>query len=76
MFLIVLFDVEIEHAHRVWEQSLNLTSTASTVDVGFNPPSSHTTTCALTNPLVPNRGHPATPCPSPLHRDVGWFNPA
>ncbi len=53
---------------------MNPTSTASTVDVGFNPPSSHTTTFTLTNPPIPNCGYPATPCPSPLQRDVGWFN--
>jgi len=62
----VLTSVKIEHNHWGRERSLNPTSTASTVDVGF----SH---CHLLHPpspqLAPNCGHPPTPAP-PLARGM------
>jgi hypothetical protein len=67
----VLTYSKIEHKCSARERSLNLTSTASTVDVGFilplpQPPSpSRHSTSPSTTDLKPTR------CPSPPMRDVG-----
>ena len=62
--------VKIEHNCWAWGRSLNSTSTASTLDVGFNSLFPPPPFVLATPPLLPTMDFKAT-CAPPLSRDVG-----